>query len=375
MGEFFNKLGNALGGIFLGIVLFFVAIGVIFNNEGATNYREVAETAVSYEEATSPSDFVYVTGKVDSPEMLSDGTYLQEGEYLALDRSVEMFSWIESKRTETEGETEKTVYEYSQTWTSSPANSSNFNQPQGHRNPPLTINEVSKKVGEAKIGEFDVDMERIILPPSKSVTLTEDVLATTGTGYTLNEAYLFTGSGSLMAPQIGDVRIGFDAVQQGQTVTAYGRIVDNQLLPHNAGENAKLYRMFAGYAEDAGATMQGEYEFSLWLWRGLGFLLMWLSLTLVLKPIMVILDVVPVLGKFVNGALTFVTFIISLLVSVVVAIVGMVFHNIILLGLTALAVLVACYFIFFHKREKVEEKLHVKIQKGGKVLKDGESKK
>ena len=359
MGNFFNNLGNAFGGIFLGILLFFGSFFVVFQNEGRTNYREVAETAVPIEQTNSPDSLVYLTDKVTSTENISDGQYIKAGPYLYLQRIVEMYSWREDKETKTDKDNNSTdTFTYKKVWTGSPSDSSTFATQAGHENPGLSISESNALVETASIGAYSLKPNALKLPPTKKVALSnEKVNIITGSGSTMSgsgmilvDNYIYVGSGSLMKPEIGDTRISFGAVYNGIKGTIFGKKVGNELLPHHDPKMKEVYRIFEGDRSDALTTLQQEYSFQLWMWRGIGFFVLWMSLLMVLKPLTLILDVVPVLGKFANGAISFVTFLIALVLTIVTSLVSIVLHNV--LGLIAVAIIsfAICYFALFRKR-------------------------
>ena len=108
--------------------------------------------------------------------------FLKPADYLAVSRSVEMYSWIEKSEskssTNTGGsETTSTTYSYSTSWTSSPGSSSNFKDPAGHTNPEMTIKSDSFHVQSAKVGAYEVsDMSKLILPSYENLTLKKEDL-------------------------------------------------------------------------------------------------------------------------------------------------------------------------------------------------------
>src|SRR3990172_7928362 len=95
--NFGSKLLGSIKGIFFGILLVIASFVVLFMNEGRTNYAEVAQTATTVENRSAETDFIYVTGKLDSTETLGDDLMLRDEKYLAYSRTVDMYAWVEEK--------------------------------------------------------------------------------------------------------------------------------------------------------------------------------------------------------------------------------------------------------------------------------------
>lgn len=351
ISSFFSKLGNAFGGIFLGLALFIGSFFIVYQNEGRINYKDVAEKAVPIEQAQKADDLVFVTDKITSTETLSDGEYIKTGPYIFLKRIVEMYSWAEDKVTKKDSSGSSTEeYTYKKVWTASPQDSSRFANPEGHYNPALPISETTATVSTASIGAYQIKPQSVKLPSTKKVSLSQEKLLNgTGTGVSLVDNFIYMGSGTLMQPVIGDTRISFAAVYNGMKGTIFGKKSDGELLPHHIPEMREIYRIFEGDKNDSLMVLQQEYSFQLWMWRAIGFVVLWMSLLMILKPLTVLLDVVPVLGKFANGAISFVTFLIALILTVITSLVSIVMHNIFGIIGIALLSLVAVYFVFFHK--------------------------
>lgn len=396
-----SRLVNSIKGIFIGIILFLVSFGVLYWNEGRVDVSEVAENAVEInaEEIDSGADgeFVYLTGNVVTEEQIGDGLYLVPGDYLAVSRTVEMYAWVESTSSTTEdewggGQTTETTYNYTKEWVHSPTSSSSFEYPEDHNNPSKAIEDHDSRVGSAKIGVYGLNMDKLLLAGYRSLSLSEDVIdmsklgaASVENDVTVEESsdsesfeyewsvsvdgeevagestdkssgagltgdYIFVGEGSLTSPEIGDLRISYSVVKNNTEGTIFAELDGDRLVTY-VDENTEesLYRMFTGTRDEALSTLHGEYKFMLWIFRLIGFALMWFGLSSLFGPLVVFLGVVPALGSLSRSIVSFVTFIISVVLSVVTIVVSMILHSIVALVIAVVITIVIV--VYFLKRE------------------------
>ena len=324
---YFSRIANSFIGILVGVVLIVVSIWMLYTNEGRVNVTNIAKTAMEISAAGEDPDptlkgkLIVVSGPVISQQELGDGLYLEPGKYLAYNRKVEMYSWVEEKSTKSKknlggSETEESTYTYNKAWTASPRSS--FKYPQGHENPQPALKSTTGQINMAKIGNFELDMKKLDLPAF------EDMSLDCG-------QYAFRGRGTLNDPQIGDLRISYCVIRSGMDGTVFGKLEQGWISPYFDKDNNKLYRLFTGDKVQALSTMQGEHKMILWVMRLVGFILMWAALKLLFEPLSVILDVLPFLGSVSRMGTGFFTFIWALLISVVVIIISMIVHNLIAL--------------------------------------------
>lgn len=355
---------------------------------------------------------VAASGTLITGETLGDGVYLKDGDYLAISRAVEMYAWVEktSSKSDTNlggSETTETTYDYVMEWTSNPTASSSFRYPEGHSNPSLSLDNYNAIVGSATVGMYNVDPGKLSLPSKSPLTLNEEVLTLSGNAY-IQGKYVYvpaavsafavptttttTTSGGFFdeapaattttttttsdgffddvpattntatntvtettnaatAVALGDMRVSYSVLKNNVKGIAYGKLDGDQITPFidKDNDNAKLYRFFSGSSDEAVATLSGEHKTTMWIWRIVGFMMMWMGLSSLFGPISVILDVVPFFGSLSRAAVGVVTLVSSIILSIVTIVVAMIAHNIIALILTI--VLGAMIFIFFIKKE------------------------
>jgi hypothetical protein len=91
-----------------------------------------------------------------------------------------------------------------------------------------------------------------------------------------------------------------------------------------------------------------------WILRIVGFVLMWIGLSLILGPISAFLDVLPFLGKVGRGLIGVITFVIALVLSLITILISMIFHNTIALILLIIIVIVVIYLLVGRKKKTVK---------------------
>ncbi|MBN2134253.1 MAG: TMEM43 family protein [Acidobacteria bacterium] len=400
-----KNIGDSIKGVLFGVLLFLASFVVLWTNEGRQDMSEAAKDCEPISAEKSAPDMegkpVAVTAKLVSEQMLGDPGFLKPGAYLTLSRHVEMFAWVEETSSRSEkklgGGTETvTEYNYVEKWTSSPTATGNFKHPEGHENPVLTLENKSFSTDVAKIGIYSVDLSRLSLPGESPLNLTGGVLefavpeqqqgfsqaATQGSGFTLSQDnsgtttanndwwgnqgsttaaagnmrlegnYIYIGNGSIQQPQLGDIRISYTMLENDIRVTIFGQLSGSSIVPFMYEGEHRLFRAFRSEREEAIAAMHTEYKTVGWLLRIVGFMMMWIGLTMFFGPINAILDVVPFLGKVGRGIVSFVMFIPALILSVLTVLVSMIFHNTIILIITLVVVAGITAFLIMRGKQE-----------------------
>jgi hypothetical protein len=339
-----QRIISSFKGILFGIVLFFGAFIVLWQTEGRTDMSRIAAQSIPISAATVDSStdgqFVAATGRLTIEEPVGDPDYLAAGNYVRLERQVEMYAWVERSRSRTErerggGETTTTEYYYERTWTRNPPDSSSFRQPSGHENPTLTVSSQSFTSGIARVGAYAIAANNINFPSGRNVRLTEAMLLSGN--HRLQGDYVYLGSGSLQQPAVGDVRISYRAVLADIEVTVFAKQEGNWLVPYFDRDGNQMYRAFEGSREAGIAAMSSEYRIAGWLGRGAGFLMMWVGLSLILGPISVFFSVIPFLGNLSGTMIRFFTFGVALVIAAITSIVAAIMQSFV--GLLCVGVL------------------------------------
>ncbi|MFN7160329.1 MAG: TMEM43 family protein [Candidatus Gracilibacteria bacterium] len=386
-----SRLLSALGGIVGGFVLFFGAFALLFWNEGRVDMsliaKEAQELPSTERNAELDGKLVYTTGTLATDQLIGDGMYLQDGEYVSVKRVVEMYAWEEKTESKSDtklGGSEETTmtYTYGKDWTGSPSKSSNFKKPEGHSNPSLGIKGDVYTVNRATIGLYTVDPSKAGTPEYDSLSLTpaNTVLGTppqsvsasgavlAGSGSTLDTAsgatingdlprlisnFIYLGNGTLTNPQVGDIRISYEVARPGSEVTVIGKLSGDKITTFSDGKNS-LYTLQSGTFEEAVQGMAASHSTMGWVWRVVGFFMMWIGMTTIFSPLSVLLDVLPFLGSISRGVVSGVTFVVALVLTIITILLSMIVHNIFLLILIALAGLGIVFYVIKMKGQKVE---------------------
>ena len=358
-----SRIMNSFMGVVIGFVMFIVSFGVLYWNEGRVDMSKIAEKAVDIEatsdaSATADKQLISSTGVLNSEEKIGDN-YLKAGNFIAIKRNVEMYAWEEDKEDKTKtnvggSETTETTYTYKKVWTSSPEDSADFKISEGHINPAMTLDENTVRVTSAQFGIYNVDMNEVDLPDYRDIKLNNDNVVFADDLKLANEQFLFKGTGTISSPVVGDLRVSYSVVHSPlENATIFGKLdlANSAITPFYAEKNTELYRVFEGSRDTAISTMKSEYTMWLWIFRGIGFALMWLGLMSILGPISVFLDVLPILGTIGRGGIGFITFIVSLVLSAVTILVSIIIHNVIALAIVILAVIAGVIWYLKSKKK------------------------
>lgn len=399
-----NRLGGAIKGIFFGLLIFIASFAVLYWNEGKVDKSNIASSATEINSSVPNTDtnlegkLVYLNGNLSTNTMLGDDVYLKSGSYVALGRKVEVYAWVEESSTKTTNnvggsQTQETTYSYKQNWVSSPADSSKFHSPIDHTNPSKVLSDNTWYATDAKVGVYSVDASTISLPSFQPITLNdqtvilpvvatttakpvendlmkllsasdEDIASEVGISTTkaevetkpnqkveLNDNKVFVTSKGFSAPTVGDMRVSYSGIMSGTSVTILGRLDGSKISSMtDTKTGAKLYIASAGSFADILTSLHSSYKSGLWIFRIIGFLMMWIGLSMVLAPLSVLLDVLPLLGSVSRGVISMVTFVISLVLTVVTVIVSKFLHSPVAIAVAV--VLIVGYVIYLIKKAK-----------------------
>ncbi len=365
-----SRVFGAFGRIVIGVILVIAACVALFWNEGRAVKTERALTegsgiVVSVDAGTVSAQnndkLVHISGPVrvaDAPKDPIFADLTLPNNTIRIERSVEMYQWKETSRSETRtklgGGTETvTTTSYEKTWSARPINSSSFKQPAGHENPDFAVKPESATSQKASIGAFEFNGGTLAgLGSGESLPVDEQQV--TNLQAFLGQHYPVQSSAGLIyvganpaSPSIGDMRISLAAtvmgdasvigMQSGDTVAQYTASNGNRIFLTARG-NVPAEAMFDS-AQAANTTMT-------WVIRGLGMLAVFIGFRMIFSIIGVLGDVIPFIGdifRFATGlvslALTFV------LAPLVIGIAWITYRP--LVGLIILAIGIGLGIVFF----------------------------
>jgi hypothetical protein len=353
--SWFSRLGGAFKGILFGLLLIVGGIVLIFWNEGravetARTLEEGAGAVVSLADArpdpANEGKLVHVTGPAKAGGELEDAEFGVKAAALRLRRLVEMYQWRESSHSEKKkklggGEETKTTYTYKKEWADTLISSGGFKKPEGHQNPgTMPFEKVDLFSSDATLGQFRLPrslisrIDQSVKAPVDPTTLPAGLSAR---GKAIDGIY-YRGKDPAQ-PAIGDLRVSFRATLPTEISVIAAQIKDT-FGPYaaKAGGSIELLREGTHAAAAMFQAAQTENSQLTWILRAVGFILLFIGFSLVLRPLSVLVDIVPFLGNLMEVGVGIVAFLLAApLALVTVAIAWLVARPLLGIGLLVAA--------------------------------------
>jgi hypothetical protein len=309
-----SRFGGALKGMFGGVVLLLVAFGLQFWNESRTQRRDAllgeARGSVQIADAAQPSAahegrLVHVSGEATSATPVVDAEFGVSVPALALRRRVEMYQWHEKRHRRSEkqadgSERKVSEYRYEARWNDDLIRSTRFERAAEHTNPEaMPFRREVWRADEVRIGALalapplvdDVGgWERV---PADQVSLPPNLAASFR-----SHGDWFVTSQDPAKPTVGDVRVRFERIPAG-TLSVVARQQGDALVPYGRGEEAALALVRRGVhsPQDLFDAASASNSRTGWILRAAGFIVAWVGFGLLLKPLAVLADAVPLVGR------------------------------------------------------------------------------
>jgi hypothetical protein len=341
-----GRLGGSIKGIFVGVVLALASLALLFWNEGraverARTLAEGAGAVVSVPSAAvdagNEGKLVHTQGEAATGEELRDPLFGVAVTALALERQVEMYQWVEHQRSEERkklgGSTETvTTYTYERTWASGRADSSGFEQPSGHENPELPFPGETWRAADVRLGAFRLDPALASdLDRREDLPVSEDTLA--GVDPLLRDRLKVTGEGFYLgadpaSAEVGDVRVRFRVVRPAAaSVVAAQRAGVLGPYQTRAGGEIALVTYGDASAEQMFQAARTANTALTWMLRLVGFVLLFAGIRSVLRPLQVLADVVPMVGRLVGGGVSLAAFALAVPLALITVALGWLFFR------------------------------------------------
>ena len=355
--SWFSRIGGAIKGILVGLILFVVAFPLLFWNEGQAvkQYKTLKEGGGAVVSVTSNSidpanagKLIHMAGKANTAVTLTDAVFGVSANALKLMRVVDMYQWKETSQNNTKKkpgggtETVKT-FTYSKAWSDKVVNSSDFKEPTGHQNPASLPYESTDQITDV------ITLGAFTLSPSLVGKINNFELLSLGSDTPLPESLkskarvhdggFYIGSDPASA-QIGDVRIKFKVAKPAE-VSVIAKQVGNTFGPYHtkAGGDIELLQAGVHTGEAMIQTVQASNSMLTWILRLVGFIVMLVGLNMIFRLVSVLADVLPILGDIVGAGTGLIAFLLAAILSLItIAVAWVVFRP--LLGIILIVIAV-----------------------------------
>lgn len=374
-----SRIGGSFRGMVPGALLFIAAFPIIFWNEGravktarALDEGQGVVVEVDSNKEVDPDNdgkLVYMTGKADTRDVLSDSAFGVSENCIRLGRNVEIYQWVEHSKTEEKKNvggsvTKTTTYTYSLEWCDDAISSAGFKEP-GHDNPPDGMEYRSEKwqaeavdFGAFHLSERQVERlggETEYVFPASFTSLVDRVQVAGNTIYVPEKATRGNPRNNRdvqSQPRPGDMRVTYSVVRP-HNISLVAKQRGDSFVPYTSrkGDGYKVDLLQDGVAdvdEMFENARTGNKMFT-WFFRILGFFLMWVGLKKVLAPISTLGDVLPFLGSILGFGLGIAAGLVSFVFSFATAGVAWIFYRPVL-GIALLAVAGVAAFFIVRKR-------------------------
>jgi hypothetical protein len=164
----------------------------------------------------------------------------------------------------------------------------------------------------------------------------------------------YAGDGSPSSPEIGDVRIAFRVVEPTE-VSIVSQQAGESFRPYQtkAGGTVELLELGTVGAEQMFATAERQNTLLTWGLRLGGLLLMAFGFSRILRPLVVLADVLPPVGSLVGVGTGLVSFLLAAVISLLtIAVAWVVYRPLLGVSLIVLAVAVIVYLVIRARRAK-----------------------
>ena len=360
-----SRIMESIKGVIVGLVLVVAAFPLLFVNEGcavkiakglAEGRGQVVEGNAAAVNPALEGKLVHMTGRAVSKNGVRDAVLgVVAPGAIRLERSVEMFQWVEkteSKKEKKLGGSEETVKTttYVKEWSSSSVSSADFKikEKDGERvvNPPMPMKGGSVVANDVTVGAHsltDALLHQLTggtpmaLDAAALASLPESIKARSR----LHDGGIFVGDPA--RPTVGDLRIKLTradatdvsivAQQTGKALGAWQTSQGTTIAMLDKGTMSSA-QMFSS-AEASNVTRT-------WVVRLLGFLCMLIGFSMIFKPLSVVADVVPFIGSVVGMGTGVVAFALSAPLSLVTIAIAWIVYR----PLLGIALLVAGIGIF-----------------------------
>lgn len=370
-----QRLGQAIVGVLVGIVVVIGSVVLLFWNEGraiktAQGLTEgagiVRSVAADRIDPGNDRMLVHVSGMLTAGGPVGDADFALRAPSLRLLRHVDMYQWKEETQTETRtklggGEERTTTYSYVRTWSDQPIDSARFRETRGHTNPVMTYRSREALAPGTHLGAFAVPDSLL-----RGFGQPKPLAATEAQASALQiridkpvrviDGVLYVGRDPAQ-PAIGDMKISFAEVPL-QTASIVAAQAGSGLAPFPTRTGTTVELISAGTVPAAEMFKEAQEDNATltWVLRAVGAFVMFIGFALILRPLSVAADLIPFLGSLVGAGAGLVAMICTALLAPLVIALGWLWYR----PLVAVGVLIAggaaAYGLILLARRRVARK-------------------
>jgi len=334
--SWFQRLGASLSGLVFGLVLILIGIALLGWNEARSvaairtadeGGRQVVAAQTGRVDPALNGRLVHLSGQATATSPIADPETGVSIGGLRLVRTVEHYQWVETSRSETRtrlggGQETVTTYDYARDWSPRPVASADFKQPEGHANPSPVLADADHPATDARLGVYRLDREMVgRLPAATPVNPTQadatNLSSRLGRPVVVTGDVLYVGANPA-APQVGDARVRYSVAPFGP-VSVMARQDGDRLSPYRA-RHGSVFEVRTGLLDAAAMVRQvkADNQVMSWLLRLAGFVAVAAGAGMVLNPLRVLADVLPLAGSIVGVGTGLVSLVFAVAVSGVV---------------------------------------------------------
>lgn len=310
--------GSKLTAAVTGFILFAASIILLSINE--YNYvntvkiadfseKNAIEASTGNLDPSNENKLIHIIGEAYSQQTLSD-SIISVPNAIAFFRNVEMYQWEEVKKHKNDNKIE---YAYRKTWSKHLINSDNF-ESTVYKNPPRMQYE-KKELYANNIGFGKFYLSKSIINKINSVTKITQLPF--NSKFKTYNGFYFTGD-NYDDPAIGDQKLSYSYIPSGIKLSIIAKQSGNRLENMNTKYGDFVIVM---YGRKDLKTMLKEYKknssSNTWIFRGIGILLMFIGLNLLIQPIVNSGGIIPVFGQLSKMAAFISTIIITIALSTI----------------------------------------------------------
>jgi hypothetical protein len=361
-----NRIMESIQGIIFGFLFIIGALILLWWNEGRAIHNEndlkdgsknVVHLQTNVPIPENENKLVHITGKVETKDTLRDTDFNIHTNAIALKRNVLVYQWKEESTQKTEKETggsEKTTttYNYVKDWVSSKINSDDFKNKEGHINKcAYSFQNNSLTAQNVVIDSFNLSPELVQQINNYEIFKLDSIGSKNA--YKISSNVIYLGSGKLEnEPAIGDMKISYEVIYPNQLVSIISKQSNKTLVPFVGKNGSTISELMFGAisANEMFKVAISNNSTLTWVLRLAGLIICIMGLKIILKPMVIIGDVVPFIGSILNIGTGLVSIMLGFVLSFITIAIAWFFYRPI--TSVILILIVATLLFFLMKKRK-----------------------